>query len=159
MAGTVTSRALALSEGDAALARDSGKAIARLLEDDGDEAVAVTFTDRNGARVEATLPAPAVRALARVLGEMAGETPGATPPPGEELTTHQAARFLRVSRPFLIKLLDEGKIPHRRVGTHRRVRYGDLRAYVERESAARRETLRELAAYDQEIGLYDLERK
>jgi excisionase family DNA binding protein len=60
---------------------------------------------------------------------------------------------LHVSRPFLIKLLDEGKLPYRKVGTHRRIRYDDLRAYMERENAARRDILRELAAHDQEIGL------
>lgn len=50
-------------------------------------------------------------------------------------------------------MLDEGQLPFRKVGSHRRVLYEDLRAYIEKEKEARRKTLTELAAYDDEIGL------
>lgn len=146
-----------LSDRDADLARQSGQAIARFAGED--DTLQVTFTNQAGERLEAALPAFAVQILARVLTEVARGTPVTLVPRQAELTTHQAAALLHVSRPFLIKLLDEGKIPHRRVGSHRRIRRDDLRTYLEREKAARRETLRELAAYDQEIGLDDLEGK
>ena len=54
-----------------------------------------------------------------------------------ELTTQQAANHLKVSRPHLIRILEEGKIRFRRVGTHRRIRFGDLEAYREKAEEER----------------------
>lgn len=72
-------------------------------------------------------------------------------PFGAELSTQKAADLLNVSRPFLVKLIDEGKIPHHKVGKHRRIRAEDLFAYKRRRDAGRRETLRQLAQLGQEI--------
>ena len=71
-------------------------------------------------------------------------------PIAHELTTHQAAEVLNVSRPFLVGLLDKGAIPHRKVGTHRRIRLEDLLDYQEKTRVDGEEALEELAKLTQE---------
>ena len=72
---------------------------------------------------------------------------------GVELTTRQAAELLQVSRTHLVQLLDDGRIPCRKVGTHRRVRAEDILAYRHETQSRRRKALDELTALDQELGL------
>lgn len=71
-------------------------------------------------------------------------------PVGEMLTTQQAADILNVSRPFLISLLEKGKIPHETVGRHRRIRARDLFDYKRKRDAKRSKALAELAELDVE---------
>ncbi len=72
-----------------------------------------------------------------------------------DLTTQQAADLLNVSRPYLIRLLGEEKLQYRLVGTHRRIKMGDLMAYKETRDALRREHLNELVRVSESLGLYD----
>ena len=72
-----------------------------------------------------------------------------------ELTTQQAADLLNVSRPHLIKLLNQGDIKFRMVGTHRKVPAKCLFEYRDKTSVVRREALTRMVALDEEDGLYD----
>ena len=74
-----------------------------------------------------------------------------------EITTQQAAELLNVSRPFVVGMIDKGTLPARMVGTQRRLPLKDVLAYKAENRAKRRETLRELAAHDQKLGLFALE--
>jgi excisionase family DNA binding protein len=85
---------------------------------------------------------------------------GATTQPAEEsehLSTQQAADALGVLLPYLIQLLDEGKIPFFVAGSQQRIRRDDLMAYKAVRDRERREALRELTQLSQELGLYDVE--
>ncbi len=71
------------------------------------------------------------------------------------LTTNQGAELLNVSRPYLIRLLEAGKIPYQKVGSHRRIRFDDLMAYRATRDAERRRALAKLTRLSGEYGLYD----
>lgn len=73
----------------------------------------------------------------------------------EVLTTQKAADMLHVSRPYLIKLLENGEIPFTKVGLHRRIRHHDLVNYLKKRERREEEGLHELARLSQEYGLYD----
>lgn len=74
-----------------------------------------------------------------------------------QLTMVEGARMLGVSRQFLIKLLEQGDIPHHMVGTHRRIYVRDLMAYKAKRDSRRRKILDDLTRAESEDGLYDLE--
>lgn len=80
-------------------------------------------------------------------------TSGTAAPRHAELTTEQAADLLNVSEEYLVSLVDSGAIPHRGVGTHRRVLFEHLIAYSELEETKRLEALNELTQLSQELGL------
>lgn len=71
-------------------------------------------------------------------------------PSSMTLTTQQAADLLGVTRPTLVKLLDEGKIPFEKPGTHRRVKLEDVVDYKEKRKAEQYEALSALGIVDDE---------
>lgn len=80
-------------------------------------------------------------------------------PVGREVTTQQAADLLNVSRQYLVRLLDEGRIAFRKTGKHRRLRIEDVLEFREKRDKDRRAGLRELSQMTQEFGGYDSEQK
>jgi excisionase family DNA binding protein len=100
------------------------------------------------------VPRSAAVMLAQILAMLANGQGVQIMPDAAELTTQQAADFLNVSRPYLIKLLEAGEIPFHMVGTHRRIRFQDLREYGRNDDLARRRAADELTRLSQELGLY-----
>jgi len=100
-----------------------------------------------------TVPAVALSLFLRLLQEMARGHAVTLLPLHAELTTQQAADVLNVSRPYLIRLLEDGQLPYRKVGTHRRVQLRDVVDYKARTDADRRAVLDELTAEAQRLGL------
>ena len=139
---------------DAAIARSTGRILSRYAGSD----LPLTLRAGDGEPDQPIeLPAGAVELLAQVLEAMAAGQGVTLIPESAELTTVQAADVLNVSRPYLIKLLDRGAIPHRKVGRHRRIRMEDVMAYKDaidrdRERALDRLT-REAQAHDMGYGV------
>jgi len=89
----------------------------------------------------------------RLLSEVAQGHAVQLIPVQAELKTQEAADLLGVSRPHLVKLLDEGKLASWKVGTHRRVKLQDLLAYRDQRDRERQQALQDLSDLDQELGL------
>ena len=134
---------------ESALAAETGRQIGSVIN--GAETVRAHFGPKDGATVE--LPITAVRLLLDILEQMARGNAVTLMPVHAELTTQQAADLLNVSRTHFVQLLDEEKIAHRKIGTHRRVRAEDVLAYRRKTERARREALDELTELDEELGL------
>jgi len=102
---------------------------------------------------ELVLPKAALRLMSHLLTEMSQGNAVTIFPVHAELTTQEAADYLNVSRPHLVHLLTTGAIRHRKVGTHRRIRFDDLQAYKEKKDQDRAAALDELAAEGQRLRL------
>lgn len=99
------------------------------------------------------LPPSVTRGLFAVLGTLARGDAVAVVPADNELTTQEAADLLGVSRPTLVKLIDQERLPCRWVGSHRRLRVEDVLAYRRVRQIERRETLDSLVEESKRLGL------
>jgi excisionase family DNA binding protein len=105
--------------------------------------------------IEVPLPDPIFHLLLHVVQMMRKQEAILLVPEHECFTTQGAADFLGVSRPHLVKLLDEEKIPFYKTGCHRRVKLRDLKAYRDARDAERSTRLRKLFDAIEEAGHYE----
>jgi excisionase family DNA binding protein len=134
------------TEKEAEQATESSRILAKVRPEDG-------LRVRIETGEEFVLPKAAVQLLSRLLTEMSQGNAVTLIPLHAELTTQEAADFLNVSRPYLIALLEERQIPYRKVGTHRRIKFGELQAFKKRNDEEHAVALNELAAQAQELKL------
>jgi len=99
------------------------------------------------------LPPVVTRLLMDVLRETAAGRAVSLVAVEAEITTQQAADLLNVSRPFLVSLIENGTLPARTVGTHRRLLLSDVLNHKADLFVKRSKALAEMVAIDQELGL------
>ncbi|WP_295538999.1 helix-turn-helix domain-containing protein [uncultured Thiohalocapsa sp.] len=136
------------SDEEALLAAESSRKLAAIIGKDDQAQLCVFDSDE-----KFVVPVSVIPLLADILNQMAQGNAVSVVPIGHTLTTQQAADLLNVSRPFLVKLLETGKIPFTKVGRHRRIRYQDLMAYMEQMDAQSRASADALTQSAQELGL------
>jgi excisionase family DNA binding protein len=142
------------SKQDIGLAEKSGRTLAAAIE----ELKTPTFQikDAGGKSHTVRLPLSAIKLLIDILVQMAEGNAVTLLPIHAELTTQEAADLLNVSRPHLVKLLDNKEIPFHKVGTHRRVLAEDVLQYKTNIDNERLKTLEELAKQAQDLKMgYD----
>lgn len=104
---------------------------------------------------EIEIPLSVFRILRQVVYHMIHGRAISIVPVGKELTTQQAADILNISRPYMVSLLEEGKIPFTKVGTHRRITFNELMKYKNRRDRERKRGLAEITHISEDAGLYD----
>lgn len=140
---------------DAELAKVAQRCLMAAL--DHSRAQRIALLDESGNVADAPvleLPPQALRFFADVLGMMAQQQPVVLMPQNHELTTQEAAAFLNVSRPFVIKEVEAGHLKCRKVGRHRRIEFNELRRYQAAQQQASEQSLQALADLAQEFDQY-----
>jgi len=140
-----------LDEHDAALAQAAQRCLMAAL--DHSRAARIKLVAEGSETPAIELPPKALRFVAELLGLMGQRRPIVLLPQKLELSTQEAANFLNVSRPFVVKQIDEGRLKCRKVGRHRRILFEDLLAYQKGSRAQTERALQELADLSQELKL------
>ena len=101
------------------------------------------------------LPPPIADLFEQILSKLATGHAVAVTEQREELTPNEAASILNVSRPYVLKLLEDGTLPYRMVGIHHRIPYADVIAHKREQRARSRKAMTELVQLSEDMGLYD----
>ena len=121
--------------------------------DNPPDKITLVVTEPSLANTEITFSSDVFRLIIEVLKTVSKGQAVTILPLQAELSTQQAADLLNVSRPYLVKLLDEGTIPSRKVGVYRRVLASDVLEYKQQNEAARHQALDELTKQAQELDM------
>ena len=148
---TLLERTVTPSENDKRIASETSPFLEPLVSHAHD--VQIQFVGEATSNQILSIPAPALRLLNEILKEMAKGNAVTLIPIHALLTTQEAADILNVSRPFLIGLLEAGKIPYQRLGSHRRILFKDLMTFKDKADSAREEVFRALTEEAQALDL------
>jgi excisionase family DNA binding protein len=140
-----------LSIKEAEMARVAQRCIMAAL--DHSKAATITLQSEDGTQPVVQLPPKSLRFIAQLLGVLSERKPVVLMPSKQELSTVEAANLLNVSRPFVIKEIEEGRLRCRMVGTHRRVAFDDLQTYATAMRAGQQAALKRMADNARELGL------
>lgn len=149
--GRLAQHVVVPDEATSAQAAHAAQAIGQFLEQHPEASTSRLSLGDDGAALE--IPVDVLDLLARVLAQTAAGDVVAVSTVKAELTTQQAADLLNVSRPYLVKLLDQRRIPFRRVGNRRRLLLSDVVAFKHMDEAERRSIAAELTAAGQDPDL------
>jgi excisionase family DNA binding protein len=138
---------------DAELVERAARRITDYLDGHPDEDL-IEALGEVGTEDALVIPRATVVLFAQILDLLAQGHGVAIIPKEAELSTQQAADTLNVSRPYLIGLLESGRIPFRKVGRHRRIRLEDLLDYQRQDDLSRRVAADKLAELSEDLDLY-----
>jgi len=140
-----------LSPKDKEMVRVAQRCIMAAL--DHSRAASITLTTDKGEHPTVEVPPAALKLIGQLLGVMSEGRPVVLMPTDQEFTTVEAANFLNVSRPFVIKEIEAGRLPYRKVRSHRRIALDDLVEYGRNMRARQANALKRMAENARELGL------
>ncbi|MFD5561238.1 excisionase family DNA-binding protein [Kitasatospora griseola] len=153
MAPAIESRKIAPGDVDAEQAERALHRIRSYLTQTAHQDEDVTILGETGSDDPLVLPRPTVEMFAAILAALASGQGVQLLPVNAEVSTQTAAEILNVSRPFLIGLLEQGEIPYRLVGRHRRILFNDVIEYKRKDDRRRKDAADALTELDEELGL------
>jgi excisionase family DNA binding protein len=143
-----------VSESDADIANQALCDLNEILDENPTSTEEVVNVAIQGATKVVRLPRGLGEILRQILANTAAGRAVAVIPAHAEFTTQEAADMLNVSRPYLIKLVEDGVIECRKVGTHRRIKASSLRKYERQMELDSKRAADELTKLTEELGLY-----